>query len=123
MAIEGSGFTIKQSKFDYFFGRVSSSPHNQQRALQNKADLKQLGIDEAIDGQSLLLQIFSEGLTAPEVGRHISDYGITITRRFEVSGREANGAIDIKYFYPKGDLSTTPEVSTIIPKIYKSDSP
>ncbi|MBV8886283.1 MAG: hypothetical protein JO235_20140 [Chroococcidiopsidaceae cyanobacterium CP_BM_RX_35] len=89
--------------------------------MQNQADLKQLGIDEAFNGQSLLLQIFSDGLTAPETGRYISEYGITITRRVEVSSIEAAGAIDIKYFYPDGNLDATPEVSTIIPKIYKSE--
>ena len=29
------------------------------------------------------------------------------------------GAIEISYFYPNGDLFATPEVSTIIVKIYK----
>jgi hypothetical protein len=115
---ENWGFTLKQSKFDYFFGRVQSNPRNQRRALQNLADLRQLGIDETAGGRERLLQIFQDGLNAPETGRYISDYGITITRRIELSG----GAIEVKYFYPNSDLFSTPEVVTIIPKIYRQES-
>ncbi|HEY9829964.1 MAG TPA: hypothetical protein V6D26_05250 [Stenomitos sp.] len=115
---ENWGFTLKQSKFDYFFGRVQSNPRNQRRALQNLADLRQLGIDEAAGGRERLLQIFQDGLNAPETGRYFSEYGITITRRVELSG----GAIEVKYFYPNSDLSSTPEVVTIIPKIYRQES-
>ncbi len=115
---ENWGFTLKESKFDYFFGRVRSNPRNQQRGLQNLADLRQLGIDEAARGRERLLQIFQDGLNALETGRYFSEYGITITRRVEVSG----GAIEVKYFYPDGDLSSTPEVVTIIPKIYRQES-
>jgi hypothetical protein len=112
------GFTLKESKFDYFFGRVQSNPRNQRRALQNLADLRQLGIDEAAGGRERLLLIFQHGLNAPETGRYFSEYGITITRRVEL-GR---GAIEVKYFYSDGDLSSTPEVVTIIPKIYRQES-
>ncbi len=112
------GFTLKESKFDYFFGRVRSNLRNQQRALQNLADLRQLGIDEAVGGRERLLQIFQDGLNAPETGRHISDYGITLTRRVELRG----GAIEVKYFYSDGDLSSTPEIVTIIPKVYRQES-
>jgi hypothetical protein len=44
--IIGQGFSIKEQKFDYFFGRVTSTPKNQARSLQNLKDLKALGIDE-----------------------------------------------------------------------------
>lgn len=115
---ENLGFVVKESKFDYFFGRVQSNLRNQRRSLQNLADLRQLGIDEAVGGRERLLQIFRDGLNAPEIGRHISDYGITVTRSVELSG----GAIEVKYFYSGGDLSSTPEIVTIIPKIYRQDS-
>lgn len=115
---ENLGFTLQESKFEYFFGRVRSNPRNQQRSLQNLANLRQLGIDEAAGGRERLLQIFQDGLNAPETGRYFSEYGITITRRVELGG----GVIEVKYFYPSGDLSSTPEVVTIIPKIYRQDS-
>ena len=115
---ENLGFFVKESKFDYFFGRVQSNARNQQRALQNLSDLRRLGIDEATGGRERLLQIFQDSLNAPETSRYISDYGITITRRIELSG----GAIEVKYFYPSSDLSSTPEIVTIIPKVYRRES-
>ncbi|NJL10694.1 MAG: hypothetical protein HC908_12370 [Calothrix sp. SM1_7_51] len=115
--IEGNGFTIKQSKFDYFFGRVTSSPSNRARSIQNLEDLKRLGIDEAANGQKFLMQIFEFGLNYPEIKRKINEYGITIIKQVEVSGSEVTGLIEIAYFYPAGNLSAVPEVTTIIPKI------
>jgi hypothetical protein len=119
--IEGNGFTIKQSKFDYFFGRVTSSPNNKARSIQNLEDLKKLGIDEAADGQSILMQIFEYGLNAQEIKRKVNEYGITIIKEVEVAGGEVKGVIQIGYFYPIGNLSTIPEVTTIIPKISNQD--
>jgi hypothetical protein len=34
----------------------------------------------------------------------------------------SGGVIEVKYFYSGGDLSSTPEIVTIIPKIYRQDS-
>ncbi|BDA75764.1 hypothetical protein RIVM261_082740 [Rivularia sp. IAM M-261] len=115
--IQGNGFTIKESKFDYFFGRVTSNPSNQARSIQNLQDLKKLGIDEATDGQKYLMQIFEFGLNAPEIKRKINEYGTTIIKQAEVSSNEAKGVIEIAYFYPAGNLLNIPEVTTIIPKI------
>lgn len=93
MEIEGLGFTVEESKFDYFFSRVSSNSKNQRRSLDNLENLKQLGIDEAADGKESLLEVFAQGLTAPQVGESRSSrYGI----------------IEISYFYPDGDLFVTP---------------
>lgn len=119
MEIEGSGFAFRESKFDYFFGRVTSSAKKQRRSLQNLENLRQLGIDEAADGRERLLEIFTEGLTAQETERNESEYRISIIRKVEVSRGEVVGAIEITYFYPNGNLTRIPEISTIIPKIYK----
>jgi hypothetical protein len=116
--IQGNGFTIKENKFDYFFGRVISNPHNRQRSLQNLQDLNQLGVDEQNNGKEFLMQRFEEGLLSPEVSRKVTDYGVTIVRRVEMKSSEASGAIDISYFYPGSDLMATPEITSIIPKIY-----
>lgn len=119
MQIEGLGFTVKESKFDYFFGRVTSSPKNQRRSLDTLRDLRQLGITEEAGGRERLLEIFFLGLTALQVKDPITTrFGTTIVRRIEVSGPE-DGAIEISYFYPDGDLSATPGVSTLITKLYK----
>jgi hypothetical protein len=118
--IYGKGFTIKESKFDYFFGRVTSDPDNTKRSLQNLRELRRLGIDEALGGRERLLQLFEEGLNAPEISdRRITKYGINITRQVEVTGSQESGAILISYYYPEGNLSTTPQVTSIIPKIYQ----
>ena len=122
MQIEGQGFTIKESKFDYFFGRVTSNLQNQRRSLDNLENLKRLGIDEAAGGRERLMEIFAAGLAVPQVAEpHRSRFGTTIVRRVEVSGAEEVGAIEISYFYPGGDLSAIPEVSTIIVKIYRQE--
>lgn len=106
---------VKESKWDYFFGRVKSNPHNEARSLQNLQDLKKLGIEESKGGREKLTGIFEEGLKNPEKARHASDYGTTVTKTV---GVPPNGAIDVKYFYPDHDMTATPEISTIIPKIY-----
>jgi len=118
--IQGEGFTIRESKFDYFFGRVASSPDNIRRSLQNLKELERLGIVEAAGGQARLMDIFAQGLNAPELEneRQINSYGISICRQVEIVGPQEKGAIVVSYFYPGGNLSATPQVTSIIPKIY-----
>jgi len=117
--MDDAQFIIKESKFDYFFGRVNSSPANQRRSIENLENLRLLGIDEASGGKERLLEIFSEGLTATQVGQpYNSRYGVTVVRRVEMNGIKT-GAIEISYFYPNGNFDTIPEISTIIVKIYR----
>ncbi|MGB3204302.1 MAG: hypothetical protein WBB28_04875 [Crinalium sp.] len=118
--IQGNGFTIKESKFDYFFGRVNSSASNQARSLQNLQDLKKLGIDEATDGREQLMKVFEQGLKFPVEGQlKVTEYGTTIIKTVELNGIEAKGAIEVSYFYPGSNLSAIPEVVSILPKIYR----
>jgi hypothetical protein len=44
--LEGEGFIVDERKFDYFFGRVISNPHNRTRSLENLEGLRELGIEE-----------------------------------------------------------------------------
>ncbi len=110
------GFTVKSGKWDYFFGRVTSNPHNQARSLQNLKDLKNLGFDEALGGRKALMKMFEQGKSLPAVARHVTEYGVTITRTVPIKNI---GAIDVKYFYLHGNMKAAPEISTIIPKIFK----
>ena len=110
------GVTVKPGKWDYFFGRVTSNPHNQARSLQNLRDLRTLGFDEAAGGRNALTKLFQESQRLPEAARHVTEHGITVTRTARVGDV---GAIDIKYFYPGGNMSAAPEVSTIIPKVFR----
>ena len=119
--IQGAGFTVKASKFDFFFGRVTSTPSNTRRSLDNLRDLRILGIDEVAGGFEKLLQIFAEGLNAPEVedDRKPNEYGVNISRKVELRGGEKPGAIVVRYFYPEGDFDVTPQVTSILPLIYQ----
>ena len=94
---------------------MTSTPHNQARSLQNLRDLTTLGFEDNAAGRAALTELFETGTHLPETARHTTEYGVTITRRVPVGDA---GVIDVKYFYPGGDLSATPEISTIIPKIF-----
>jgi RHS repeat-associated protein len=107
---------VKPGKWDYFFGRVTSNPHNQARSLQNLRDLNTLGFDEAAGGREALMNLFEQGRRLPEVARHVTEHGVTITRTVNVGNI---GAIDVKYFYPGANMGAVPEISTIIPKIFR----
>ena len=121
--IEREGFTIKESKFDFFFGRVTSSPQNIRRSSDNLENLNRLGIDETADGRERLLEIFQQGLNAPEIqaSRKITKYGLNIFRKVELLGGQVAGAIVVRYFYPHGDLSVKPQVTSIVVLIYKQE--
>ena len=116
--IEGIGFTVKESKFEFFFGRVTSTPRNRERSLQNARELKRLGIDEAAGGRQKLLKIFEEGLNAPEVidYRKATKYGLNVARQVEISHEEARGAIIVCYFYPAENTDASAQVTSIIPQ-------
>lgn len=117
--IYGEGFTIDESKFDFFFGRVISNPANKIRSLQNLKNLNLLGIDEAGNGQQRLMEIFKQGLTSEKINEVNKPHGLTIVRKVEISNNEIKGAIEISYFYPNNNLTQIPKVTTIIPKIYQ----
>ncbi len=109
-------FFAFDGKFDFFFGRVKSSRDNELRSLQNLKDLETLGIRESEGGRSKLLEIFEEGLSQPVTGTQVTKFGISVTRRVKVGDL---GAIYVRYFYRGGDLSLTPEISSILPVIFK----
>ena len=119
--IQGAGFTVKSNKFDFFFGRVTSTPNNTRRAIDNLRDLRILGIDEVSGGKERLLQIFAVGLNAPEVeaDRKANEYGVNISRKVELRGGEKPGAIIVRYFYPEGDFDVNPQVTSILLLIYQ----
>jgi hypothetical protein len=116
--INNFGFRIRESKFDYFFGRVNSFG-NQARSQQNLLDLNTLGIQEDESGITFLMQIFQDGLNAPEVSRKVNEYGAKISRTVIIRSAQVNGEIEISYLYANGDLSAKPEIITIIPRIYR----
>lgn len=111
-------FILNSSKFDYFFGKVQSSKHNTERSLQNAKDLATLGIKDDKAGRDKLAQIIEQGIEGQFVKEVKSEYGTTVFRKVEIQNGDNKGAINIGYFYPGGNMSSTPEISTIVPQIY-----
>jgi len=106
---------IKESKWDYFFGRVKSNKHNEVRSLQNAKDLETLGFTDTPTGREGLTRLFEIGRHLPATATHTTPYGVTITRRVPAGN---GGVIDVKYYYPGGDMNAIPEIATIIPKVF-----
>ena len=118
--IRGEGFTVNESKFDFFFGRVTSSPRNAIRSRDNLEGLRKLGIEEESGGRERLLEVFEDGLNAAQIGsERVGQYGVTLVKRVEVNDGEVPGAIEVSYLYRNGDMNSIPEVTTIIPKTYR----
>lgn len=106
-------FIVRSSKFDYFFGRVTSSLKNQQRSLQNLKDLTTLGIKS--EGQ--LLKYFDDAArSGEEVGRKTTNFGTTVIKSVQIGDK---GALEVGFFYKGSNMTITPEVASIIPKIAK----
>lgn len=116
---EYKNFRVQETKFDYFFGRVTSSKSNQRRSRQNLDDLAQLGIQEDDGGQERLIELFQEGLTAEEFSRVEDEYGVTIRRKVRLQNGDVEGDVIISYLYRDGDVTNIPEVTTLIPRIYR----
>lgn len=74
-------------------------------------------------GRERLLQIFHQGLNAPQVGGKRDRYGTTLVRKVEISKPNLEGAIEISYLYRNNDINSTPEVTTLISKIYPLEEP
>lgn len=107
-------FNIQETKFDFFFGRVTSSPKNQKRSSDNLRDLNSLGIQEENNGRAQLLELFETGLRiGEEVSRRPDKYGVTIRRSVLVETNTVKGAIHIFYLYRGGDLTSIPEVTSL----------
>lgn len=106
-------YTIDQKKYDYFFGRVTTGrQHNIVRSAQNKRDLAALGIHN----EKQLAKWIKKAAEAQVKGTpHVGQHGTTITRRIRVSEK---GALDVKFFYDGGNMSSIPRVTTLIPKIF-----
>ncbi len=109
-----TGFSVNPSKFDYFFGRVvSGSGHNIARSAQNLKDLTTLGIKS----ESQLMKVFGQALESGTViSTKTSQYGTTVMRSVNIGNK---GSVNVGFFYQGGNMSATPSVSTIIPKIFK----
>jgi RHS repeat-associated protein len=107
-------YTVDVKKFDFFFGKVvMGAEHNVQRSAQNLKDLTALGIKD----QNQLIKVFDEAIEKGTlVTTKKSEYGTTIVKRVKIGEK---GTIDVGFYYEGVNLSKTPTISTIIPKIHK----
>jgi RHS repeat-associated protein len=137
-------FILNTSKFDYFFGKldyqnlkgadldayaknvgrtVESLIHNQDRASSMAKVFDAWGIKDTQAGFGKLSELFSAGLNAKELSSKTNEFGTTVTRELslvysagEKKGQSA-GSMLISYFYKGGDMNSTPEITTVIPKL------
>jgi len=103
-------FIIEPNKYDYFFGRVTGEGAIRSKQIQRV--LSEIGIEDTPEGRLKLEDIFEGGVNALEVKRIRNLYGVTISRSVQVGGKK----LLIGYFYEGGVLTSTPKVTTIIPK-------
>ena len=106
-------FSVKPGKYDYFFGKVTSSQKNMKRSLQNKNDLSYMGISNEEQLNTALGKALDKG---KETKRITNEYGITICKQIDIGDK---GSIEVSFLYRNGDMSSTPEVTTLIPRINK----
>ncbi|EQB8222040.1 DUF6862 domain-containing protein, partial [Klebsiella aerogenes] len=106
------GYNIDPKKFDYFFGKVTTgSPHNIERSAQNLKDLNTLGINNEQSLMNLFNKAASDGVV---ISQKSNNFGTTVTKSISVSDK---GAVQVSFFYPDGNMSATPKITTLIPKI------
>jgi RHS repeat-associated protein len=103
-------YSVAPSKFDYFLGRVGGD--NLLRSQQNLKDLNSLGISS----ERQLMGVFDQAINVEGGVTTTTAYGTTISKSVQIGTK---GEINVGFFYEGGNMSSTPRVSTIIPKIYK----
>ncbi|PWB18306.1 hypothetical protein DCO46_22495 [Flavobacterium sp. HTF] len=109
---KASRFTVQSSKFDYFFGRVvTGNEHNIQRSAQNLADLTTLGIKTEKD----LMRVFNKAWNSPIIQKIETSHGVSVIKSASVG--KSGQAVQVSFFYKGGNMSLTPTISTIIPKL------
>jgi RHS repeat-associated protein len=104
------GYTVAAEKFDYFFGKVNSSPGNMRRSLQNLKDLKEMGLAS----RSALIRIFNKAFSSgTEVSTQITPHGTTIMKQVKVGEH----ALNVGFFYKGSNMDVVPAVTTVITKL------
>lgn len=104
-------FVVRESKWDYFFGRVGGQ--NAVRTAQNLKDLKLMGITNRTQLEAQFAKALENGET---VGTRVDQYGTTVSKLVKVG--EA-GSITVRFLYRGSNMNSVPEVTSILPKIFK----
>ncbi|RNJ44817.1 hypothetical protein B5V01_00525 [Mesorhizobium erdmanii] len=111
---------IAVSKFDYLFGKVTSSPHNLARSRQLATDMKALGIQDTDAGKKILadhlkMSVNSEGNI---VSTYTNEYGTFEVRESLLMGPSGKAAKVESTFHLMDD--GTRQFSTMITHIGKN---
>ncbi|MGX5830928.1 RHS repeat-associated core domain-containing protein [Mesorhizobium sp. 43Arga] len=111
---------IAASKFDYLFGKVTSSPHNLARSRQLATDMKALGIQDTDVGKKILadhlkMSVNSEGNI---VSKYTDEYGTFEVRESLLMGPSGKAAKVNSTFHLMDD--GTRQFSTMITHIGKN---
>ena len=109
--IEPKPFVVNPAKYDYFWGKVTSGSHNSNRSMQNAACLQKMGITNNAELDAVFFKAWNEGET---VAKKTNPYGETVVKKVQIDDK---GAIEVGFFYEGGDISGTPKVTSMIPKI------
>ena len=109
--VDAGNYTVDINKFNYFFGKVTSSKKNAARSKQNKEVLSKLGITN----EQQLMDIFDQAINTEEIEEKKIKEGITKVRKVEIG---ESGWIEVGFFYINGDMKSIPKVTSVIPKTY-----
>jgi hypothetical protein len=130
--IPRDGFNMDANKFKYFYGKIEKPSdveiaeflkkypdkdplHNFKRSKQIDEILKSEGMDDTVLGRERLLRLFESAKKGPQVEIFNGRHGTTITRMAQTAKVKYN----VKFFYENGDLTKTPSVVSLIPKVKK----
>lgn len=69
-----------------------------------------------VTNERQLSTVFNQAFNSGKIiSTNTTQYGTTIMKRVNVG---SNGSIDVGFFYQGGNMSTTPSITTIIPKTW-----
>jgi RHS repeat-associated protein len=112
-------FIMDINKFDFFFGKVKSTPHNLDRSLQNLKDLTSLGVKDDDAGRKLLLGWIDKARDGEIVKSGKAKNGVDFEEKRKISIVGPNGktaTLEFTFYYTNSDMKSTPKVTTFIPK-------
>ncbi|MGW7601713.1 putative T7SS-secreted protein [Streptomyces antimycoticus] len=105
--------TIENGKWDYFFGRVNSNPHNAERSAQNAYQLESIGIRDNVAGREALTEHFNEAMRNGVVETYVNPKSGLTNMRTESLLYGPRGALLIRANFEVTDSGI--RLTTMIP--------
>ncbi|WEV29025.1 hypothetical protein OYE22_30460 [Streptomyces sp. 71268] len=107
------GVTIDDGKWDYFFRRVNSNPHNAERSAQNAYQLESIGIRDNAEGREVLTGHFDEAARSGVVETYVNAKSGLTNMRTESLLHGPRGALMIRANFEVTDKGV--RLTTMIP--------